>query len=121
MTNGSDIKKTLVLGGTGKTGRRVAKRLAARGAPTRFGSRSGPYRVRAVIRGSADTTSETTVGRRVQVNFQHLLPDGSDSLASGVAVSVDEAQLDFGLSEPPLTLMAVGKAPRADRAQRLGA
>ena len=32
---------TLVLGGTGKTGRRVARRLVARGVPTRVGSRSG--------------------------------------------------------------------------------
>jgi uncharacterized protein YbjT (DUF2867 family) len=31
----------LVLGGTGKTGRRVAERLAARGVPIRVGSRSG--------------------------------------------------------------------------------
>lgn len=34
-------KMTLVLGGTGKTGRRVAERLMARGVPTRLGSRSG--------------------------------------------------------------------------------
>jgi uncharacterized protein YbjT (DUF2867 family) len=34
-------KTTLVLGGTGKTGRRVAQRLVARGVPTRVGSRSG--------------------------------------------------------------------------------
>ncbi len=32
---------TLVLGGTGKTGRRVAERLSARGVPTRIGSRAG--------------------------------------------------------------------------------
>lgn len=32
---------TLVLGGTGKTGRRVAQRLKARGVPTRIASRSG--------------------------------------------------------------------------------
>ncbi len=32
---------TLVLGGTGKTGRRVAERLKARGVPTRVASRSG--------------------------------------------------------------------------------
>ena len=32
---------TLVLGGTGKTGRRVAERLRARGVPVRIGSRSG--------------------------------------------------------------------------------
>ena len=34
-------KTTLVLGGTGKTGRRVVERLKARGVPTRVGSRSG--------------------------------------------------------------------------------
>ena len=41
MTDATDINETLVLGGTGKTGRRVAERLAARGIPTRVGSRSG--------------------------------------------------------------------------------
>jgi len=34
-------KPTLVLGGTGKTGRRVVERLVARGLPVRVGSRSG--------------------------------------------------------------------------------
>ena len=34
-------KPTLVLGGTGKTGRRVVERLTARGLPFRIGSRSG--------------------------------------------------------------------------------
>ena len=34
-------KPTLVLGGTGKTGRRVAERLKTRGLPVRIGSRSG--------------------------------------------------------------------------------
>jgi uncharacterized protein YbjT (DUF2867 family) len=37
----NDTRPTLVLGGTGKTGRRVAERLAARGLPVRIGSRSG--------------------------------------------------------------------------------
>lgn len=35
---------TLVTGGTGKTGRRVAQRLADRGVPVRVGSRSGAPR-----------------------------------------------------------------------------
>ena len=35
------IKPTLVLGGTGKTGRRVAERLTERGLPVRIGSRFG--------------------------------------------------------------------------------
>ena len=34
-------KATLVLGGTGKTGRRVARRLTERGIPVRIGSRHG--------------------------------------------------------------------------------
>ena len=39
--NPSPESTTLVLGGTGKTGRRVAARLTARGLPVRIGSRSG--------------------------------------------------------------------------------
>ncbi|MGH9227870.1 MAG: NAD(P)H-binding protein [Acidimicrobiales bacterium] len=35
-------KPTLVLGGTGKTGRRIVDRLTARGLPVRIGSRSAP-------------------------------------------------------------------------------
>ncbi len=34
-------RMTLVVGGTGKTGRRVAERLTARGVPTRVASRAG--------------------------------------------------------------------------------
>ena len=34
----------LVLGGNGKTGRRIVERLEARGIPTRIGSRSGTPR-----------------------------------------------------------------------------
>ena len=41
MESAQQKQTTLVLGGTGKTGRRVAQRLAARGVPTRVGSRSG--------------------------------------------------------------------------------
>jgi uncharacterized protein YbjT (DUF2867 family) len=39
--NAQETKTTLVLGGTGKTGRRVVERLASRGVSTRVGSRSG--------------------------------------------------------------------------------
>jgi uncharacterized protein YbjT (DUF2867 family) len=38
--NRRDIEPILVLGGTGKTGRRIAARLTARGVPVRIGSRS---------------------------------------------------------------------------------
>jgi uncharacterized protein YbjT (DUF2867 family) len=40
MENGR-VERTLVLGGTGKTGRRVVERLGERGLPVRVGSRSG--------------------------------------------------------------------------------
>jgi len=40
QTSPNSNNLTLVIGGTGKTGRRVVKRLAARGVPTRVGSRS---------------------------------------------------------------------------------
>jgi uncharacterized protein YbjT (DUF2867 family) len=39
--NAQETKTTLVLGGTGKTVRRVVERLRERGLPTRVGSRSG--------------------------------------------------------------------------------
>jgi uncharacterized protein YbjT (DUF2867 family) len=40
MTETTQTKPTLVLGGTGKTGRRIVDRLTARGLPVRVGSRS---------------------------------------------------------------------------------
>ena len=42
MTETTQTKPTLVLGGTGKTGRRIVDRLTARGLPVRVGSRSAP-------------------------------------------------------------------------------
>jgi uncharacterized protein YbjT (DUF2867 family) len=41
MQENNEAKTILVAGGTGKTGRRVAARLAAAGAPVRIGHRSG--------------------------------------------------------------------------------
>lgn len=35
-----DMKPIFILGGTGKTGRRIAEQLAAQGLPVRIGSRS---------------------------------------------------------------------------------
>lgn len=42
MTETRHENLTLVIGGTGKTGRRVAQRLEARGVPVRIGTRSHP-------------------------------------------------------------------------------
>ncbi|MFC4907234.1 NAD(P)H-binding protein [Actinomadura gamaensis] len=52
MTNSTQHELTLVLNGTGKTGRRVAERLAGRGVPVRVASRSAETRF--------DWTDETT-------------------------------------------------------------
>jgi hypothetical protein len=41
MTNSADTSAILVLGSTGKIGRRVVERLTARGVPARAGVRSG--------------------------------------------------------------------------------
>ncbi|MFI0776040.1 NmrA family transcriptional regulator [Streptomyces sp. NPDC021212] len=41
MTDNTTQKTVLVLGGTGKTGRRIAERLTAAGYPVRIGSRGG--------------------------------------------------------------------------------
>jgi uncharacterized protein YbjT (DUF2867 family) len=41
MLGRSEPTPILVLGATGKTGRRIARRLAERGLPVRHGSRSG--------------------------------------------------------------------------------
>jgi uncharacterized protein YbjT (DUF2867 family) len=41
MSENTIPQKVLVLGGTGKTGRRILERLTARGVPTRVGTRSG--------------------------------------------------------------------------------
>jgi uncharacterized protein YbjT (DUF2867 family) len=41
MSQNNHSGAVLVLGGTGKTGRRIVERLAARGIPTRVGARSG--------------------------------------------------------------------------------
>ncbi|ESZ40304.1 NAD(P)H-binding protein [Mesorhizobium sp. L2C066B000] len=40
----TDTKPVLILGGTGKTGRRLAERLTSQGIPVRIGSRSGSPR-----------------------------------------------------------------------------
>jgi uncharacterized protein YbjT (DUF2867 family) len=43
-TQAKTMQTTLILGGAGKTGRRVAQRLTARGLPVRMASRSGDVR-----------------------------------------------------------------------------
>jgi uncharacterized protein YbjT (DUF2867 family) len=63
MNGNTSQEPRLVLGGTGKTGRRVVERLTARGLPVRIGSRSGQRRLR--LFSSAAPTSTPTDNKRV--------------------------------------------------------
>ena len=71
MTENTRNNKTiLILGSTGKTGRRVAERLMARGVPTRLGSRSGrpPFNWE-------DRTTWAPVLQNVEAAYVSFYPD----------------------------------------------
>ena len=70
MTNSPETKPILVIGSTGKTGRRVAERLERLGLSVRHGSRSAAIPIRL---GSAAHVG-ARAGRR-DVGVPHLLPD----------------------------------------------
>lgn len=82
-------KKTLIVGGTGKTGRRVAQRLMNKGLPVRIGSRSG--------KPSFDWEDKKTwrpVLENVESAYITFYPDlafpgASDSVADFAKVSVE--------------------------------
>src|SRR5215213_5594087 len=76
----------LVLGGTGKTGRRVAERLEARGVPVRVGSRSGepPFGW------EEEATWARAAGRRLCL--PHLLPRPRDPRLGGGGALVRKAR-----------------------------
>jgi uncharacterized protein YbjT (DUF2867 family) len=87
MTRTDDHRATLVLGGTGKTGRRLAERLSRGGAPVRIGSRSNrppfdwsrPDTWRPVLRGA-------------HAAFVNYAPDlGAPGSTDAIAAFVDEA------------------------------
>ena len=60
----------LILGATGKTGRRVAQRLEAAGLPYRAGSRTGPMTNQATTRCAYCSSQTTSVA---------IAPSGSNS------------------------------------------
>jgi uncharacterized protein YbjT (DUF2867 family) len=90
--NTHEKKMTLVLGSTGKTGRRVAQRLAARGLPVRAGSRSGepPF----------DWTDQTTwepVLRGVTAAYLSFYPDLAVPGAAATVRSFAELAVEHGV------------------------
>jgi uncharacterized protein YbjT (DUF2867 family) len=110
--NSQETKTTLVLGGTGKTGRRVVERLAARGLPVRVGSRSGepPF----------DWEDEATwvpALRDVQSVYVSYYSDLA--VPGAVAVVRSFAKLATRSGVQRLVLLSGRGEPEAERAERV--
>ncbi|MEV2197650.1 NmrA family NAD(P)-binding protein [Streptomyces phaeochromogenes] len=79
---------TLVIGGTGKTGRRVAERLTARGYPVRIGSRTGET----PFSWEDSGTWKAALGGVDQVYIAHPdveAPDAAEQIGSFARLAVD--------------------------------
>ena len=104
-------REILVLGGTGKTGRRVVQRLSARGLPVRVGSRSGspPFDWEKV-----ETWAPALAG--VESVYLTYYPD----LALPGAVESTRAFADLAVESgvPRLVLLSGRGEPEAERAEQ---
>jgi uncharacterized protein YbjT (DUF2867 family) len=110
-TTTENNRPTLVLGGTGKTGRRVAERLAARGLPVRVGSRSGtpPF----------DWEDPTTWGPAVDGTgavYLTYYPDLAVPGAVEATRSFAELAVERGVTRP--VLLSGRGEPEAERAEQ---
>src|SRR5215467_9820968 len=102
---------TLVLGGTGKTGRRVAQRLTALGRPVRAGSRSGRPRF-----DWHDQATWTPALEDVAAVYISYYPDIA---APGAAETVGSfAELAVRSGVPRLVLLSGRGEPEAERAEQ---
>lgn len=104
-------KPTLVLGGTGKTGRRVVERLTARGLPARVGSRSGdtPF----------DWEEQATWGRALEdvgSVYVSYFPDLAVPGAPEATAAFTQEALDRGVRR--LVLLSGRGEEEAQRAER---
>ena len=103
-------KPTLVLGGTGKTGRRVVERLEARGLPVRVGSRSGKPQF--------DWTDRSTwapVIDGVGAIYLSFYPDIAVPGARETIRSFAELAIESGV--PRMALLSGRGEPEAERAE----
>jgi uncharacterized protein YbjT (DUF2867 family) len=108
--NAQHTKTTLVVGGTGKTGRRVVKRLETRGLPVRVGSRSGepPF----------DWEDETTWApalRDVAAVYVTYYPDLAVPGAPATVCSFSKLAVESGIRR--LVLLSGRGEPEAERAE----
>ena len=91
-TENPDIKSpegvTLVLGGTGKTGRRVAERLQARGVSTRIASRSGTPSFDWNDRATWDTTLDGATAAYISYAPDLAIPGATEAIQAFVEQAV---------------------------------
>ena len=106
-----DERPTLVLGGTGKTGRRVVDRLEVRGLPVRVGSRSGepPF-------DWEDRSTWSPALDGVRSVYLSYYPDLAVPGAVEAAGSFAELAVRSGV--PRLVLLSGRGEPEAERAER---
>ena len=111
MTGSTQMTKPiLVLGATGKTGRRVLERLTARGVPTRVGSRSAPSRF-----DWEDPSTWAPALRDVKSVYISYYPDVA---VPGAAATVGAfAELAVGSGVPRLVLLSGRGEAEAERAE----
>jgi nucleoside-diphosphate-sugar epimerase len=105
------MKPTLVLGGTGKTGRRVVERLRARGLPVRVGSRSGtpPF----------DWEDRSTWAPALDgVGSVYLSYYPDLAVPGAVEATRSFAELAMGSGVQRLVLLSGRGEPEAERAER---
>src|ERR671910_1142719 len=106
-----EAKTVLVLGGTSKTGRRVGKRLEARGLPVRVGSRSGepPF----------DWEDRSTWGPALDgVGSVYLTYYPDLAIPGAVEASASFAEQAVASGVPRLVLLSGRGEPEAERAEQ---
>jgi uncharacterized protein YbjT (DUF2867 family) len=107
----NETNTTLVVGGTGKTGRRVAERLAARGVPVRVGSRSGE-----VPFDWEDRSTWATALRGASSAYVSFYPDLGVPGAAGAIEAFAELAVESGTRR--LVLLSGRGEEEAQRAER---
>ncbi|HYJ70331.1 MAG TPA: NmrA family NAD(P)-binding protein [Nocardioidaceae bacterium] len=112
MTNTSPQHLTLIVGGTGKTGRRVAERLTALGMPVRLGSRSAE-----VPFDWTDPTTWDAALRGVESAYVTYYPDLAMPGAADAIRTFCELAVDSGLRR--LVLLSGRGEPEAQRCEQI--